>query len=244
LAAVSAHVYSCCLQSQQEFFMIAIRHHRKVLFALPIVSLLVAGLIFVTAPKQASSPSAGFPPVGGLMSNLPSFIKPEQKDWAAMSYPEKLAYEKQIGWTGAKDPLWSGFRKRDPACRQPAIQVVSLSQWSGRVLERSVGGGKYNIPLRTIYQEEVWRARDAGLRVHAYFLTTDGGIPQKLKDWADLEVPDGVGMITQTPTGMVFPPDRATSAQYWLAAMHAIGEKPDPAGMLAFVIEPPTGGCK
>lgn len=226
--------------------MFFLTRFKKVVYVMPAIALALSFVVFITAPKNPvhQSVGIGFNPLAlasGAMGILGgSTLAPEplarpnvsDKPYSSQSYEEKLATEKTLR---LPDPLWSSFKASDKTHR--GIEFQKSRCTNAAVIEPRAD-------FFSDYQETIWRARDHGLKIHAFFVSGNGQVPDQFNKLKELEIPEGYGVITQTSAGMTFPPDRAESAQYFLSQVAAAKIAPNPVGMFLVVIEPPIGGCK
>jgi len=212
--------------------MFAIRRYTKFLFALPVISLVLAAATYTAASlRDSGNRKVAVQTQTMVAEALPSRPAISSKPYSQQSYQEKRDTEKRLGihpeitFFKASDKVYRGVDPANSHCRNPGFLVANESR-------------NFND-----MQETIWQLRDASVRLHAFFVSKDGQVPSLYEHLKRLDIPGGYGVITQTTTGMSFTPDRAEAAQYWLAEVAKVSIKPEPSGMFIIVAEPLPGGC-
>lgn len=202
--------------------MFAVRRYKKALYALPLISFAVASLIHVGASFADKQRSQYSQPV-----QAPGFgFAP------AATVASKVPSYERFGVLRAR------FQKFDASCTKPATYHFGAS---------IVDAPAVSSMSEFLRDEILLGARNTpGMAIHAYFVSPTGEIPPALAGFQKLadSIPSGIGIITQTPTGMTFAPGRERSAKVWLDVIAKEVSRPDPSGMFGIVIEPPSGGCE
>lgn len=215
--------------------MISLRRYTKFLYALPAFGLCMAIGVHSIASLRDGGSQQGAKQASMVQPSLSSMPALSNKPYSQQSYEEKRATEKKLGLHQevsiykASDKVYRGMDPAKSHCRNSGF-FVATDLWSDDAVLRDI-------------QDDIWRLRDTGVRLHAFFTSTDGQIPALFARLKHLDIPGGYGVITQSPAGMVFTPDRAESAQYWLAEVAKTNIQPNPNGSFIVVAEPLPGGC-